>query len=93
MHLTKEELLVTGLLVIFVIALVCGHFNIGMTGGIAVESSLPSSGWDVVTTGVSWLADALTFQTTGLPAMVNTCLWIFIVITIMIPTVLIVRGD
>jgi hypothetical protein len=93
MHITKEYLLVLGLIILFTLSIFCGHFGIGVTGDMTVEKALPSSGWDVVTTGLTWIVDALTFQLTDMVAMVGSILWIWIVITIFIPIVLIVRGD
>jgi hypothetical protein len=92
-HITKEYLLSLGLVVIFIITMFCGHFAIGVSNGISLGTSLPSSGWEAITTSLTWLVSALTFQLTSTTTVISWCLWIFIVVTIFIPIVQIIRGD
>jgi hypothetical protein len=93
LSITKEALIGLGLTVIFVLALFCGHFGIGVSDGITIGSALPSSGWDVVTTGITWLGSALTFHLEAVGDILSWVIWILIVITLFVPLIIIIRGD
>ena len=89
----KESLLTLGLVVLFVVTIICSHFNIGLTSTPAIGTGLPTNGWEAITNSISWLTSFLTFNVTTSFILISYFIWIFIVCTIFIPIALIIRGD
>lgn len=90
-HLSKEGMLVWSLTILIVVTAICSHFNVGSVTGFN-NAALPTSGWDAVTTGLSWLLTCLTFQITGVGAVLSLFFWMLLVF-ILVPVILIIRGD
>lgn len=104
MHITKEYLLALGLIVLFTFAIFAAQFGIGMSGGIGLNSTAPTSSWlttslnffgfpAFITDTGQWIYNAITFQLVGVGTLISTLMWMWTLITIGIPTLLIVRGD
>ncbi len=66
MSTTKSGLMIWGVLILLVLSLFCGHFEIGVTGGIAAETALPTGGgWDLWLDALTWFLAAITFSLPG----------------------------
>jgi hypothetical protein len=90
----KESILVWCLgIQIFVSTVLGGLFGSGATsGGIALQTSLPSSTWNLLTDGIGFWWNSLTFQVPGGGYVASVFFW-FLTVVELLMLFLIVRGD
>lgn len=91
MNFRAGGLIIIPLVIQIVVSLFCGHFNIGTSGGITNLATVPSSGWDIITSGIGWFGSALTFQLTGGLLILSIFLWLLVVCEVL-GIIMIVRG-
>ena len=92
----KESILVWCLVIqIFVATVLGGLFGSGViSGGIALEAALPSSGsiWGVLTDGIGFWWNCLTFQVPSGGYIASIFFW-FLTLVELLMLFLIIRGD
>ena len=89
----KESILIWCLAVQLFTSLVLGGLATAgvVSGGIALQTTIPSSAWSAVTDGIIWWS-CLTFQISGGGYIASVFFW-FLTIVEALMLLLIIRGD
>ena len=75
----------TGLIVIpFIFQLVfagfMSYYHVGVTGGIANGTALPQGDWNLITSSISWIGSALSFQLQTNSPILGGIVWVTVVL-------------
>ena len=77
------------------VAVICGHFKIGhITGCISytTTNTVPSGGFEIIGTAVSWFGSAITFQLPGY-ALLSLVIWFFNIMAALAIILIIRQGN
>jgi hypothetical protein len=90
----KESILIWCLVIqIFTATVLGGLFGSGaISGGIALQASLPSSPWSLFTDGIGFWWNSLTFQVPSGGYIASVFFW-FLTVVELLMLFLIIRGD
>ena len=77
MNVRALGVLVMAIVVDGTVSLICAHFKIGGTPSTfySVTNTVPSTGWDVISSAASWFGRCLTFSMAGF-ALLSLFIWL-----------------